>query len=222
MIVNLTKNKKQFIMIDVGGVASWGGFVPFRPSRQNYRHKGTFMRICKIINCNNKHLAKGFCKKHYSRFRRHGNPFHTEFERHGMINFSEYKIWDSMIQRCTNKNNVGYHNYGGRGITVCAQWLNSFRIFYKDMGPKTFPKAEIDRIDNDLGYAPENCRWATHIQNNQNRSNNKLSMQKAKAIRGLYKINGVTQKQLASVYGIGTPLISRIINQKIWSEDFNI
>lgn len=92
--------------------------------------------------------------------------------KHNMHRTSEYKTWLGMKQRCYNKNTTRYDYYGGRGITVCKRWLESFENFYEDMGPKPGPDYSIDRIDNDLlidGYSKGNCRWATKFEQVQNR-----------------------------------------------------
>lgn len=79
-----------------------------------------------------------------------------------------YRIWQHMRNRCGNLNNKKYADYGGRWITVCERW-QSFAAFYADMGEPPSVKHEIDRIDNDKGYEPSNCRWATHSENSRNR-----------------------------------------------------
>ena len=84
-----------------------------------------------------------------------------------------YYSWRTMIQRCTNPNDPRYHDYGGRGITVCVTWKDSFENFLKDMGERP-SKNQIDRIKNDKGYCKENCRWVTPQTNSRNRRDNRM------------------------------------------------
>lgn len=79
-----------------------------------------------------------------------------------------------MIQRCENPHHVSYPRYGGRGITVCARWRASFADFLADVGRRPSPRHTLDREDNDAGYAPENCRWASPLQQGRNKSNNRV------------------------------------------------
>lgn len=85
---------------------------------------------------------------------------------------SEYRIWCGLKSRCLNPNGKKWHRYGGRGITVCARWLESFENFLGDMGPRPSNRHTIERKDNDGNYEPNNCVWATNKQQSRNRSTN--------------------------------------------------
>lgn len=88
--------------------------------------------------------------------------------KHGFYNTPTYDVWVNMKARCLNSKHPSYDNYGGRGITVSDSWLSSFINFLADMGTKP-NNLSLDRIDNDLGYTKENCRWATTKQQSNNR-----------------------------------------------------
>jgi hypothetical protein len=91
--------------------------------------------------------------------------------RHGEANSDEHRVWISMRSRCNNPRDHAYHNYGGRGIKVCDRW-SDYSLFLADMGRKPGPKFQIDRIDNDKGYEPANCRWALRKKNLNNKRTN--------------------------------------------------
>jgi hypothetical protein len=86
----------------------------------------------------------------------------------------EYYAWQGMKARCYNLNDAGYCNYGGRGITVCDRWINSFENFLLDMGLAPSKKHSIDRRDVHGNYTPNNCRWATRHEQSVNKRTNRL------------------------------------------------
>lgn len=88
---------------------------------------------------------------------------------HGATNTPEYACWNHLKQRCTNPRNPAFAYYGGRGISVCDRWLQSFQHFLEDIGKRPHPNLTLDRIDNDGNYEPGNVRWATYAEqfNNQ-------------------------------------------------------
>lgn len=91
---------------------------------------------------------------------------------HGCSKTDEYNIWRGIIKRCTLPTNKSYKNYGAKGITICDRWLESFENFLEDMGIRPTDKHSIDRIDGTKGYYKENCRWATNLEQSNNRKDN--------------------------------------------------
>jgi hypothetical protein len=114
-------------------------------------------------------------------------------EKHGMTHHPLYKRWSDMRYRCNNPNHPVYRNYGGRGITVCERWDKSFVDFVEDVGEPPFPRAQLDRTDNDGPYTLENTRWVTQEEQMFNTRRNVL-----------YTIDGVTKPRLrwCREYGI--------------------
>jgi hypothetical protein len=92
----------------------------------------------------------------------------TRSIKHGMEGTREYRCWAHMKERCMNPKHKQYSDYGGRGITVCLEWQQSFEAFYADMGPMP-SNLTLERLNNDKGYLKENCAWATRKQQAQNR-----------------------------------------------------
>ena len=91
---------------------------------------------------------------------------------HGMRHTKYYYIWNNMKNRCNRPDHPQYESYGGRGIYVCDRWMQGFEYFWEDMGPTYKDGLQIERRDNNDGYTPENCYWATRKQQNANKRTN--------------------------------------------------
>jgi len=114
-----------------------------------------------------------------------------------------YQAWASMRNRCNNMNNKDFRHYGGRGIKACPQW-DDFSVFLADMGER--PEGmSLDRIDNDNGYSPENCRWATSHEQSSNRRNSIHITHngEALALREWAAVTGIAYVTLYSRYRAG-------------------
>jgi len=138
--------------------------------------------ICSVYNCNKEKYGRTWCKAHYERQRRHGVLLEDKpvgkggyWYKHGhsRIGSLAYRSWTHAKNRVFNPKNDRYYSYGGRGITMCKEWADSFEQFYEDMGERPLGKS-LDRIDNNGNYEPGNCRWATPSQQVNNRRTSRL------------------------------------------------
>jgi len=168
-------------------------------------------KSCAVEGCESAHHSHGYCRMHSWRFQQSGDPLISKYKRHGKDR-KTYNVWLQMIDRCSNPEHRSFAIYGGRGITVCERWAD-FEKFYEDMGPAN--GLTIDRIDNDKGYSPENCRWATRATQQRNNSRTRLNEEIVAAIRAEYAA-GALQKDIGAKYGIADAYVSQIVNHKIW------
>lgn len=96
----------------------------------------------------------------------------NKVKKHAYVGTRTYHSWSGIIQRCHNENHPRYHDYGGRGITVCSEWKEDFINFLHDMGECPSNKHSIERIDNNKGYDKHNCKWATPQEQSRNTRRN--------------------------------------------------
>lgn len=134
----------------------------------------------------------------------------------------EYRAWASAKSRCYNPKYRWFFRYGGRGITMCDRWSNSFENFFLDMGKRPHGRS-LDRINNDGNYEPSNCRWATWRQQRMNSTlpnpvpKKKLNPEQVKEIKRLLDTNE-SQSSIAQRFGVTQANISAIKMKLTWRE----
>lgn len=133
----------------------------------------------------------------------------------------EYRIWSGMRQRCYDPKRVSYPRYGGRGIKICQRWLDSYENFLDDMGRRPTPEHSIDRINSNGDYSPENCRWATRNQQNENRDCVKLN---PAILEKIYqrRAEGASDEVIAMEFGIKASSVRRVINGELWRDFYRM
>lgn len=169
-------------------------------------YKGTVLWHCKCecggeINVRSDSLTSGMTRSCGCLQYENGLASRT----HGQSNSRIYSIYQNMKDRCYNPNNERYRRYGGRGISICDEWLNDFEEFYSWAMKNGYKDdLSIDRIDNDGNYEPANCRWATHIIQANNKSTN---------VHLFYKGEEYTRAELSRELGIDYETFRRKLKQ---------
>lgn len=128
-----------------------------------------------------------------------------------------HETWVNMKTRCTNPKYIKAHRYSKRGILLCKEWFDFKKFLNWEHKNGYNDSLQIDRIDNNKGYFPQNCHFVTPAMNSQNRECNKINMQMANKIRELKK-SGLTQIKIAKMFNICRESVSLIVLNKQWIE----
>lgn len=146
---------------------------------------------------------------------RNARTQHGESSSAGGTQTTEYRIWKGIKARCFNTKVREYKNYGGRGITMHPAWRDDYNAFLRDVGRRPSEEHTIDRIDNNRGYEPDNCRWATSTQQARNTRVVKLSVEAAQKIRA--RVNsGERYPKIAANFGVSISTIWMVATGKTW------
>ena len=129
-----------------------------------------------------------------------------------------YSIWSNMKDRCLNDSNKEFHRYGGRGIAVCDEWKGSYENFRAWALSNNYnDNLQIDRINNDGGYSPSNCRFVTAVDNVRNSSIAKLDEGKVRLIKTMFS-NGFGRDFLMRYFNASRSNLNKILNGTAWSD----
>lgn len=173
--------------------------------------------LCRIAACEGAAITKNLCAAHYRR-RVKGQSLRGRIKRRRFgfrISITpEYRAWTGMWTRCTNKKDIMYHHYGGRGITVCAKW-DSFEKFLKDMGHRPSKLHSIDRINNDRGYSKNNCRWSVRTEQIRNRRNT-FGYDKAERVL-MYFFKGWAVRRIVKKTGYSPKTCRKVMSGNHWT-----
>lgn len=125
-------------------------------------------------------------------------------------------VWHGLKARCCNPKNNAFKDYGGRGITVCEEWHTDYQSFKSWALENGYARGlQVDRIDNDGPYSPENCQFVTHMENSQKRRTSKLTYADTDRIIEMSK-SGMSQTDIANQFGISQSMVSQTVNKQKW------
>ncbi len=124
----------------------------------------------------------------------------ARFKKHGLSRSQIYNVWSHIKGRVLNPENPRFRDYGGRGIDMSPQWSSSFEAFLADMGEPPTPDQQIERVDNDQGYWPGNCVWASRVEQGQNKRNNRVLQARGKqlTLSEWSRISGIASGTIAA------------------------
>lgn len=186
----------------------WDCYVSARKSKAEERHKTAAKYERKCAGCGRTDLVVQ--RRSLSKLCRSCSK-----STHGLSRTRLYKIWNGMIIRTTDPHFRFYPRYGGRGIKVCDEWSDVQTFIEWATAHGYAPELQIDRIDNDGDYAPNNCRWVIPQVNSRNRSTTKLSTLKAAQIREAAE-DGEPIIKIAERYGVARRTVAAVIERQNW------
>jgi hypothetical protein len=133
-----------------------------------------------------------------------------------------HRIWKKMKERCSNPRAAGYKYYGKKGVTVCKEWLirkKGFLNFKRwALNNGYADNLTLDRKEANKGYCPSNCRWISKTNNSRYKGSTKMTIDKVKAMRDLYRTGDFTQKKLAGLFNIAESNVGRITRKETWRD----
>lgn len=142
----------------------------------------------------------------------------TQNVRHGYHGTAIYNVWGKMVSRCQRENSTDWKHYGGRGISVCDEWRHHPDSFCRWASLTGYKKGlMLDRIDNDKGYSPENCRWVTMLESNRNKRTVYLDVDKAEEIK-LRSLSGQRGCDIADAMGIPRTAVYSVLEGRAWKD----
>lgn len=185
---------------------------PFRSPTGRWNYRGEYRcNLCgRVVNVERDHARRKQTCGCYDTHTRHG---HARDGKRSTL----YRRWTSMKDRCLNPHNNAFSCYGGRGITICSEWMTFPPFAHWALGSGFRKELELDRIDVNGNYAPDNCRWATPQQNIHNRRVTKLSYEITHGVKVLSGA-GFTPSQIARITKLARDNVWQIINGTIWME----